>query len=467
MVRQASSKDRNIITRRLLRAMPANKFEMQTLTRLAGIIITPDVPTASVECKRHPRMLINPQFVADNCPRDEHLFLLVMHELWHVLLAHTRMYPVSTRAHNIAFDAIINAGLMAKFHQPEYRGFFDKVYQADEFPYCLLRPPVGWPNNPVYPEAGPPGTKALLERLYPPFNYRPFHSQRPMYEEILKLLLDSGMDLDNLPIMLLGNHDTPPRNPDGSPINDPFMKEAVKQMAKKWPAMMMDGRGYGGSMNHWQVNIASDYDNARRAFSRVLQLALGPKAGRDPRRARVDIEVDGASGVLINPRDRLTPARRALGDTSLRYTQRTKIKARVPEKPALAHMYLDVSGSMRHVLPHLLGLLIPYARKRQVQIFQFSTEVTALSVADLLDGKLTTTGGTNINCVLEHIVNSERPVTKALLLTDGAVGAPTHALSAQVQELGTAIHAVLPSECYMHTQAAPLMRSIIELPPVG
>ena len=37
--------------------------------------------------------------------RDEHLFLLVMHELHHVLLGHTRLFPRASRAHNIAFDA--------------------------------------------------------------------------------------------------------------------------------------------------------------------------------------------------------------------------------------------------------------------------------------------------------------------------------------------------------------------------
>jgi hypothetical protein len=467
MIRKASSKHRNYITRRLLRSMPASKFEMQTLTRLAGIVITPDVPTASVECKRHPRMLINPQFVADNCPHDEHLFLLVMHELWHVLLAHTRMYPVSTRAHNIAFDAIINAGLMAKFPHPEYRGFFDKMYKADEFPYCLLRPPEGWPSNPVYPEVGPPGTKAILERLYPPFNYRPFHSQRPMYEEILKLLLDSGMNLDNLPIMLLGNHDSPARHPDGSPINDPFMKEAVKKMADKWPNMMMDGRGYGRNMNKWQVDVATDYDNARRAFSRVLKKALAQEKGRSLRRDKVEIIVNGANGVIPNPHDRYNAVRRALNDQSLLYSQRTPIKVRIPEKPTLAHVYLDVSGSMRRMLPHLLGLLIPYARKREVKIFQFSTQITGLTVPDLAGGKLTTTGGTNINCVLEHIVNSERQVKKVLLVTDGEVGSPKKNLRDQIEELGTIIHAVLPSGCVMHPASEPLMESVIELPPAG
>ena len=64
----------------------------------------------------------------------------VRRRLWHVLLAHTRLYPRPTTAHNIAFDAIINAGLSRRFPGREYRGFFERLYPADEFPARLLRP---------------------------------------------------------------------------------------------------------------------------------------------------------------------------------------------------------------------------------------------------------------------------------------------------------------------------------------
>lgn len=464
-IRKATSRESAHITRRLLGCLPATQFEMQTLTRLAGIVATRDVPTASVECKRRPRMLINPDFVAQNCKRDEHLFLLVMHELWHVLLGHTRMYPFSTPAHNIAFDAIINAGLMAKFSTPEYMGFFDNLYKADEFPFCLLRPPEGWPWNPTYPDVGPPGTRDILERLYPRNNFRPFYGQKPLYEEILRLLMNSGMDFQMMPIMLLGNHADQPMNPDGSPVNDPFMKEALKDMMKKWQPIRIDGRGYGGSMSNWEVEIGPDYGNARRAFSNVLKKALGKKQGRNYRRAKTDIRSTGGNGVMPNPRDRLNAAKRKLGVDSLLYAQPTTVRARVPERPALAHVYLDVSGSMAELLPHMLSLLIPYVSKRQASVYQFSTEVTALSAADLRVGKLQTTGGTNINCVLEHILEYDGRVQKALIVTDGEVGAPLNELAADFEGLAITMHAVLPAGCRMHYRTAPLMRSIVELPP--
>lgn len=464
-IRNASQRESAHITRRLLGCLPATQFEMQTLTRLAGVVATRDVPTASVECKRRPRMLINPDFVDKNCERDEHLFLLIMHELWHVLLGHTRMYPFSTPAHNIAFDAIINAGLMSKFSTPEYMGFFDNLYKADEFPFCLLRPPEGWPWNPIYPDVGPPGTRSLLERLYPRNNFRPFYGQKPLYEEILRLLLNSGMDFKAMPIMLLGNHADQPMNPDGSPMNDPFMKNALKDMMKNWQPIRIDGQGYGGNMSKWEVEIGPDYSNARRVFSNVLKKALGKKQGRDYRRAKMNVRAVGSNGVMPNPRDRLNPAKKQLGVDSLLYAQPTNVRARVPERPALAHIYLDVSGSMAELLPHMLSLLIPYVSKRQASVYQFSTEVTSLSMADLRAGRLTTTGGTNINCVLEHILEYEGKLQKALILTDGEVGAPQQELANGFEELAITMHAVLAAGCRMHYRTAPLMRSIIELPP--
>ena len=112
------------LTRRLVNCLPAATFEMETFCRLAGIEVSDKIPTAAVECTLRPRLLINPAFINKYCQEDEHLFLLVMHELWHIILAHTRMYPRATLAHNIAFDAIINAGLSRQFPGPEYRGFF-------------------------------------------------------------------------------------------------------------------------------------------------------------------------------------------------------------------------------------------------------------------------------------------------------------------------------------------------------
>ncbi|MFZ4813763.1 MAG: DUF2201 family putative metallopeptidase [Phototrophicaceae bacterium] len=462
----ASVQQSQDLKRRLRRVMPASRFEMTTLTHLAEIVATPDVPTACVECKRRPRMLINPNFVAQFCKADEHLFLLVMHELWHVLLAHTRLYPISTPAHNIAFDAIINAGLMAKFFTAEFMGFFDGIYKPDVFPECLLRPPVGWPFNPQYPELEIAGATEMVKRLYPRNNHHPFFGDKPLYEEILRLLIESGMDFTQHMPILIGGYNTggEPLNPDGSPINDPFMKEAMKEISGHWTNFRVDGRGYGGAMGKWDVQVGDHSAAVRRVFGNVLRLALDKPKGTVVRRARTPITDVGGMGVLPNYKDRLTAARKKLGVQSLLYAQNQQFNARVPEHPALANIYLDVSGSMAELISELIGLLIPYVQNGQAHIYQFSTAVRPLQLSDLRKGRLHSTGGTSINCVLQHLVNENLEITKAIILTDGEVGAPTDVLAAGIRERGLLLDVVLPNGCQLHSAVIPITRSMVELP---
>jgi hypothetical protein len=447
------------LMRRLVSCMPASKFEMQTLCRLAGIKATRSLPSAAVECIRRPRLLINPDFVKKYCKRDEHLFILVMHEIWHVMLAHTRMYPRMTNAQNIAFDAVINAGLMREFNRPEHRGFFEAINPADKFPHCLLRPPEGWPTDAVYPEdIGPPGTKEILMRLYPP-RFARRHST-PLYEEILSLLLKSGMSVIADGPFLLGNHDAPP-------THDPIIKDIVRQAAEKWPRINITGQGQGGRMGYRKHGLTPTGENIRRVFSRTLRLCLGRKPGREVRKSKTPLPTMMGTGVLPNARDRLAPARRMLGAQSTLWAQPGEIKARIPERPSKAYVYLDVSGSMNYILPYLLGLLLPYVYKGRAEVFQFSTEIAAMSLADLRNGKINTTGGTNINCVLEHVLKVVPKVERVLLLTDGMTGAPTTQLAQSLSEHNLRMNVVLPNNGNLHYAVQQLATSVVTLPPLN
>ena len=457
-IRKITRAEEADITRRLLSSMPASRFEMDTLCRLAGIKLSRKLPTAAVECTRRPRLLINPDFVSKHCTRDEHLFLLVMHELWHVQLAHTRMYPNMTTLQNIALDAVINSGLMREFHSSEYWGFFDELNPADKFPSCLLRPPEGWPYDPQYPEdVGPPGTTEIIKRLYPPGNMD--LNSKPMYEEVLALLLKAGMQWFQGQPVLLGNHDQ-------RPINDPLMKDFMKQVTSKWPNFRMEGRGNGGFLGKRRYSQSATGENTRRVFAQTLRICLGSRPGRERRKARVPVATISGNGVLPNARDRMAHARRQLGAPQTLWAQPGTARARMPEKPARAFVYLDVSGSMYNCLPYLLGLITPYVANKQAEVFQFSTIVTPLPYGDLKQGLMTTTGGTNINPVLKHLVEVEPKVDKVLILTDGAVGMPQPVLKEQTREYGAKMHIVLPAEGRLHNGMKDLVASVVQLPPL-
>ena len=70
---------------------------MPGLLRLVGIVESEETTTAAVEYKAEPRLLISPHFVAQSAETPEKLFMLVMHELHHILLGHTRLFGAVSR----------------------------------------------------------------------------------------------------------------------------------------------------------------------------------------------------------------------------------------------------------------------------------------------------------------------------------------------------------------------------------
>lgn len=457
------------LVERLLNCVQAATFEMETLCRLAGIRATRDVPTAAVEVGFRSRMLINPDFVKKYCVRDEHFFLLVMHELYHIILAHTQLYPRPTLAHNIAFDAIINAGLMRQFIRPEYRGFFEALYKPDEFPGNLLRPPEGWPYSPQYPQIDdPPGATEMIMRLYPPAPFGRW--QPPLYEDILNLLKKHIQEKiargEVIPVpFMLGDHDDD--NSDGKAIEDEFFGDVVRRVAEKWPPapFMSRQRGSGDNMNEYLTGVGNPADEARRVFTVILQRALTNRDGNQLRRARTPITGITGMGVMPNARDRFAPARTKLKVQGLLWYQPGIVRARSIAVKSRAHVYLDVSGSMNSLLPHLLGLMIPYVKRGDASVFQFSTKVESMKLDELKAGKIRSTQGTDIACVMKHILETDPAVHRVLILTDGYTGAPHPETIRQLKERHIQVYVVLPTGNTNRDDLKAIAKSMTVLPP--
>ena len=150
------------LVRRVLDAVPARSHALGALLQLFRVEASEDVPTACVSCERRPVLRVNPRFVDEHCRSDAHLFVLVMHELHHVLLGHTRLFPRPTPAHNVAFDAVINALLCARFPEEAYTSFFTQQYGHAKGALRLLAPP-GRPCEPSSrPAATTPSTHAAI-----------------------------------------------------------------------------------------------------------------------------------------------------------------------------------------------------------------------------------------------------------------------------------------------------------------
>jgi len=453
--------------RRLMRALPVASFELETFTRLTVIVATRNIPTAAVECTNTPRLLINPDFVAKYCKRDEHLFLLVMHELWHIVLAHTNLYPRITKAHNIAFDAIINAGLSRQFPEPIYQGFFDAVNPHDTFPHLLLRPPINWQTNPEYPtDIGPKGTERILRQLYPPPDEK--SDKLPLYQEILDLIkknMEERGELVQGTPQLLGDHDN---TRSMKTKKNKFLKDTLKRTVHKWPRQPMElgPPGRGGVITDFQVDREEASRPARVMFSRILKKTLVQSQSNNSRKQKQNIATLGINGVLPNARDRLMPAKKAIGAPTTLWTQSNEQRVRLPRNNQRSHVYIDVSGSISRVLPHLLNILVPFVSDGYASAFQFSTHTLPLSARQLRALQVTSSGGTDIRCVMAHLLEQPRPVQKVIILTDGYVGLPTEEQHHEIQKKNIKITVILPNSSPYQDDLQGIASNIYVLPPL-
>ena len=419
------------LLRRVVQSLPGATFELERFVGLIGVEVTDRIPTAAVTCGARSRLLLNPEFVAAYCRTDEHLFMLVMHELWHVLLGHTRLHPRPTPAHNIAFDAMINSGLAHQFPGREYRGFFESVYSAEQFPERLLRPPAGWPHRPVYSGPGPSGTERVMQTLYPP-------TRRPptAYGGDVLALLD-GVAVDG--VQLLGDHDAD--DADYASVADgPRTGPALREMVGEWPGGPPGGPGQAaGDLRPWILDPPRPR-SVPKEFEAVLRRAADRQRG--DRRVHTGSDRVAVVSVLPSRHDRHHVARTRLGLPSLLRRPVLDVPTRQQERAAC--VYLDVSGSMADLLPLLLPPLVRAVTSGSVTLWQFSTGVVPLSLTDLRAGRLETTGGTAIGPVLAHAVESGT-TRSIVVLTDGYVEMPDTQVLAALAAQDITVEAVVPA----------------------
>ena len=439
---------RSDLSRRLADCLPGASFELEAFSQLIDIAESDEIPTAAVSTGVFSRLLVNPEFVATHCQRDEHLFLLVMHELWHVLLAHTKLHPRITLAQNIAFDAIINAGLCRQFPGDQFRGFFEGMNAVDSFPGRLLRPPKGWPHEVDYRGPGPRGTNQIMMRLYP-WNDR--RTVEPTYGELVALIEGSKEykrlvgGRDDGPV-LLGDHD----GGDDEAMSDQYFGDAVRRVVSSWPEPSTDAfRGLGarraGEVSSWFVEKDRTPATDRRRLEEVLRRACRPDRRGEASRS-VTVDRAPIRTPIPSARDRRRVARRRLGIESVLWDSTIERRVVRTGSPASAKIYLDVSGSMSSFLPILLPPIRDFVRRRLATAWQFSTEVVALPLADLERGEVTSTFGTAVDCALLHALDDPR-TRHIVLITDGAIDPVPSGLIGRLRDRSIIVDAVVPATC--------------------
>ncbi len=408
---------RQPLAERILDAFPSGAYAFSALLRLMDIVESDAVQTAAVECRLQPRLLVNPGFVARHAASAEKLMMLVMHELHHVLLGHTTLFPRLTPVQNFVFDAVINGIVCRMFPEREHVAFFTDFYSAAEFPECLLRPMPGWPGRP----RTAPGIASLpaeMRRVAEEVHRALYSTAGATYQEVYEVLpkLLGVQAVAGIP--LLGAHGEDGED-GGLEARSPLLFDVVRSIVEQWPQPPDPIRG----------RSLADVLKQERTRPRKTPSARGVLRGLIRRIA--DARLDGAvRRRALAGCEALTPipsasrrglVQRALGFEPLLHPGSVPWR-RTVRAGERVHVYVDVSGSMSGVKDALYGAILDCLPLLHPAVHLFSTRVADVSFAELRQGVCRTTGGTSIACVAEHM--AAQNVRRALIVTDGWVGAP-------------------------------------------
>ena len=233
----SGSPHRAPIAERILDCFPSGSYALSALLRLLDIVETDAVPTAAVECRVQPRLLDQSRFVAAHAATPEKLLMLVMHELHHVLLGHTTLFPTVTPEQNFVFDAVINGLISRMFPAPvSTLSFLTDYYPRRAFPSCLLRPPPGWPGKPRMPRgwtrcrpASLPGRRDIHDSAL----FRGGRHLRGSLQACCRKLL-VGTNIKDVP--LLGGHgEDGAATTGGLEQRSPVLFDIVRDVVEQWP----------------------------------------------------------------------------------------------------------------------------------------------------------------------------------------------------------------------------------------
>ncbi len=425
------------LRRRVLNVLPAATYQMDRFLSLVDIVVDDSSETAAMECGPQPVMHLNQAFVEQYCQRDEYLMMLVMHEIYHLILGHTRLFPRATRAHNIVFDAVINALLCQQFRDPLYTDFFVRLNSDKRFPGRLLRPPRGWPEKMEFAPKASPNERKVIELLYGP------SANTVTYHEIMQLL-ETELDEENAGGgKLLGDHGGEHAQGASDPVgqDDPLIVGVLRKTTAGWPAEGNPGagRGLGGRILDWLVPKTR---SPRGAFVQALagllrKASVLPASPHTPYAWKRLPAAQSSQTAVYDLHDRTVESRTIIyGEVPVMFaTQIPTTRVRWTPRD-ITHIYLDVSGSMSTELPWLVGALEPLYRRGLCRLYAFSTVVSEVRGRAGLTQTLANTYGTDINCVYAHLLGFPKAKTpaKAVILTDGYTGVPKKDYSEQLRQ---------------------------------
>ena len=408
--------------------MDENPFAVRATLRILHTEFTETVPTLAVTCEERPRLLVNLKFVAANCQKEAHVKALLCHEFLHVLLRHTEQTTRISRARHIATDAVINA-IIHRCLGEAYSSMMATYYAHADGVHRLLREPrEGETRRANLPKALQSGSAEVRFAAVWKALYAGSLNVDDIESVAQEVIASSGESDHALLQILLGNHD------DGAPLPDALL-DALNRSLRE-----MNGHGIWrnprerGVGAHPYEALMRASDEPVRVWERETLKVLRSHVLPDRKSlAQQDDEASYRIPVLS-----ATDRRAFLGALWLPYLPEATWSGTRRSPVGTTQVYLDVSGSMNAEMPHIVKLLGRLQHHIRKPLWAFSDEVAP---AVIRKGQLitSTSGGTSMSCVLEHLCRT-RPAA-AVIVTDGFIEKVPQSLLQRSR--GIRIHALL------------------------
>lgn len=395
-----------------------NPFAIRAVLKVLRLEFTPDVPTLAVTREDKPRLLINLKFVAETCATDAHVKAVLCHEFLHVLLRHTDSAGAFTPARHLALDAVINA-IIHRQLGPEYSSMMGRYYARETGLSRLLRPMTADEQDAL---------RAAMNRVGPPapawaLAWHALYQGRLVaddIEELAQAVAAAGAGAQGEGVFALSPGDGPCGRllGDHDGCDDPLpealsaaLDGALREMNGTGVWRAPHGRSVAAAAAALVAAARAQRLNEWRAHTAALLRRFATPDAKA--RAHHDHPV-GYVAPVLSPHDR----RAALRASWSPFIPESVWTDSVRRRGATAQIYLDVSGSMAAETPLLIGLLGQLSHLIRRPFWAFS-DVVAPAVIEGGMLRTSTTGGTSMACVLEHIART-RPLA-AIVVTDGYI----------------------------------------------
>ena len=390
---------------KILRAFPILVSEM---------VITDKVDTLGITGTG--KLYVNGEFWEKHAKDSSIALFLIMHELFHVTLGDTiyitnkiREEPELRTAYNIAADMRINPNaiaIMPDTMRERVSRWLRNYYK--KFPDSILAPEAK-------------DIPARLPRV------------RRAYSSIHDSSWDIRLDLETLVkeikfpelenrAKLLGSHNGEVQGKALQRKAASVLEEIAKETAK--------GAGYYSVAGQLKMKLQSIAEELKEHYFKAfavhsaqaeLRRALGIKNVRKP-----DV-------IPINPRHK-DIALLASGYAPVIWHN---IRPRRTMSNYTINVYLDVSGSVYNEIPRLLAL---FSKLHLSQYYVFSNIVAKTTLRQLKEGEIQTTGGTDFNCIAEHMI--KEGIKIGVVVTDGYASITKEYLN-ELEEKNIKMHFIL------------------------